>query len=509
MLWWMLWGLIPFSGPADAYARGDFLDKPGLLADYNAEIRSENGRLDVERMIARLTQLRLDTYFYLIWHRKTDWEDLKLFLPAAREAGIDVWAYLVPPSESPPLYGTRYSEPFRLDYVRWAEEIARLGRVHPNLKAFVIDDFMANAGFYTPAYVQAMTDRARLFNAGMRFLPLMYYHEIDHEFVKDYGPLIDGVVAAYPPDAGAVRRAWRFLNDRIDEPERHLISWPWQTRSTAGSTSGIRRRMRVTAGENAVIRFSQRDDYTGPTSGYHFKELLIDGQIAWAEDVGGGNRKWQNERVDVSRYVEGKIQVDVVFRVYDRKAVSNFGVEVEFHGIEFDGLHEDGDWLVEQTGPWWVSTLPAYQGTGRFRIPLVVMIAAHAGQFEKRNGPPATPARIQDKVRMAISQMRNGFAEGVVTYALIKRIEDPIYQYIRQLFLQTRASAGADFDNSGSVDFGDFVKFAEAFGRAVGRLESPDARFDLDMDGVVGFGDFILFARAFGHQESMETAVDW
>ncbi|MDE2998999.1 MAG: hypothetical protein OXU79_07975 [Gemmatimonadota bacterium] len=502
---WMLWVLISVSGLAGAYARGSFLDEPGLLADYDAEIRSEDGRLDVERMIARLTQLRLDTYFYLIWHRETDWEDLKLFLPAAREAGIDVWAYLVPPSESPPLYGTRYSEPFRLDYVRWAEEIAKLGLVHPNLKAFVIDDFLANARFYTPAYVQAMTERARLFNAEMRFLPLMYYHEIDREFVRDYGPLIDGVVAAYPPDAGAVRRAWRFLNDRIDEPERHQISWPWQTRSAAGSTAAIRRQLRVISNERAVIRFYQRDDYTGPTTGYHFKELLVGGQIAWAEDVGGGDREWQNVTVDVSRFVEGKVTVDVVFRVYDRKGVSNFGVEVAFHGIEFEGLYEDGDWSMEQTGPWRVSTLPAYPGTGRFRIPLVVMIAAHAGQFEKRNGPPATPARIQDKVRMAISQMRNGFAEGVVTYSLIKRVEDPIYQYIRQLFLQTRASAGADFDDSGSVDFGDFVKFAEAFGRNSGRFESPFAKYDLDMDGVVAFGDFILFARAFGGQASSQA----
>ena len=509
MKWRFLWGLIVFLATTEALARDSFLENARLLADYNAELRRGDGRLDVERMIARLTQLRLDTYFYLIWHRETDWEDLKLFLPAAREAGIDVWAYLVPPSESPPLYGTRYSEPFRLDYVRWAEEIARLGVIHPNLKAFVIDDFLANAGFYTRAYVQAMTDRARLFNAEMRFLPLMYYHEIDGAFVRDYGPLIDGVVAAYPPDEGAVRRAWRFLNDRINEPERHRISFPWQTRSTAGSTASIRRQMRVSRGERAGIRFSQRDDYTGPTTGYHFKELLIDGLVAWAEDVGGGNRKWQNVTVDVSRYVEGKNQAEVVFRVYDRKAVSNFGVEVEFHGIEFDGLDEDGDWSSEQPGPWRVSTLPAYQGTGQFRIPLVVMIAAHAGQFEKRNGPPATPARIQDKVRMAISQMRNGFAEGVVTYALIKRIEDPIYQYIWQLFLQTRASAGVDFNDSGGVDFGDFVKFAEAFGRAVGRFESPYARFDLDMDGVVGFGDFILFARAFGNQTSSEAAGEW
>ena len=137
------------------------------------------------------------------------------------------------------------------------------------------------------------------------------------------------------------------------------------------------------------------------------------------------------------------------------------------------------------------------------------MVAANRPQFEKRNGPPVTPARIQDKVRMAVSQMRKGFAEWVVTYALIKRIEDPIYQLIWQLFLQTRASASADFDNSESVDFADFVMFAGAFGRTIGRLESPYARYDLDMDGVVGFGDFILFARAFGHQELWESDGVW
>ncbi len=509
MKWWVLSGLIAFCGSAGASARAGFLENPGLLADYNAELRGGDGRLDVESMIARLTQLRVDTYFYLIWHRETDWDDLKLFLPAAREAGIDAWAYLVPPSESPPIYGTRYSEPFRLDYLRWAEEIARLGLMHPNLTAFVIDDFMANAAFYTPAYVKNMVERARTFNPGMRFLPLMYYPEIDIQFVTDYGPLIDGAVAAYPADAVAIQRAWRFFNDRIDEPERHLISYPWQTRSAIGSAASIRRQMRVIPGERCEIRFSQRDDYTGLTTGYHFKELLIDGRIVWDEDVGGGDREWRGATVEVARYVEGKTHVDIMFRVYDRKAVSNFGVDVEFHGIEFEGLTGESGWSVNTREPWRVTTLPAYRGVGRFRLPLVVMIAANRPQFEKRNGPPATPARIQDKVRMAVSQMRKGFAEGVVTYALIKRIEDPIYQLIWQLFLQTRASASADFDNSGSVDFADFVMFAGAFGRTSGRLESPYARYDLDMDGVVGFADFLIFAHALGHQALSKAAGNW
>ena len=43
-----------------------------------------------------------------------------------------------------------YSEPFRLDYGRWAEEIARLSLQHTNLTGWVIDDFYANHAVFTP-----------------------------------------------------------------------------------------------------------------------------------------------------------------------------------------------------------------------------------------------------------------------------------------------------------------------------------------------------------------------
>lgn len=50
-----------------------------------------------------------------------------------------------------------------------------------------------------------------------------------------------------------------------------------------------------------------------------------------------------------------------------------------------------------------------------------------------------------------------------------------------------------DFDGSGGVDFGDFLRFAEAFG-------DPDAdrKFDLDGSGAVDFPDFLIFAENFG-----------
>ncbi len=54
-----------------------------------------------------------------------------------------------------------------------------------------------------------------------------------------------------------------------------------------------------------------------------------------------------------------------------------------------------------------------------------------------------------------------------------------------------------DFDDNGTVDFTDFVRFATEFGFSHGDA-GYDARYDLDGDGTVGFSDFLIFAKAFG-----------
>jgi hypothetical protein len=182
-----------------------------VLGDYDSELRLADGRVDIGTMVARLQELGVTSYYWLLWHASTDWEDLKLFLPKAAEAGIAVTAYLVPPSESPP-HAKWYSEPFRLDYTRWAEEIARLSLEHPNLTSWVIDDFYANRELFTPAYVGEMRARAKKINPRLVFMPLMYYGEITASFAADYRPVIDGVVAAYPKDREEIGRARAVLD---------------------------------------------------------------------------------------------------------------------------------------------------------------------------------------------------------------------------------------------------------------------------------------------------------
>jgi hypothetical protein len=59
------------------------------------------------------------------------------------------------------------------------------------------------------------------------------------------------------------------------------------------------------------------------------------------------------------------------------------------------------------------------------------------------------------------------------------------------------AGQSADFDNSGSVDFADFLAFAANFGKRTTDGDF-DPSFDLDSDGEVGFTDFLAFVNQFG-----------
>lgn len=56
----------------------------------------------------------------------------------------------------------------------------------------------------------------------------------------------------------------------------------------------------------------------------------------------------------------------------------------------------------------------------------------------------------------------------------------------------------ADFNDNGTVDFQDFVAFAQHFGRHSDRDDNFDSRIDLVENGSIDFEDFLLFASEFG-----------
>jgi hypothetical protein len=414
------------------------------FADYDSEPRRSDGHVDGDALLARLKELRVTTYYWLVWHAATDWDDLKTFLPKAAQANLQVWVYLVPPTESAPQYGTTYPEPFRLDYGRWAEEIARLSLQHTNLTGWVIDDFYANHEFFTPAAVRDLQRRAKGINPRLVFLPLMYFGEIRRPFVDAYREVVDGVVVAYPQDRAEVDHAWAVLNDAAVVMPGEL-SFPASTPSQPGDFVQASQPATVLLGRPQRFHFRERDDFTANTSGYHFKQLLVNGTVVWEEDVAGGTNAWRFITVvDAAAAVRGSTNLTIAFRLLDKKGVSNFGVRWQVKGLQADGLaFADLDhpqlWQVSQRGPFEAGFGDRLKPPQRhFHVPFIVMTAGHAGEFQMRHGDPASPERMAEWLRFCLEAWRNGKCDGVVTYCLDKEPRSRTFDLARDLFRQYR-----------------------------------------------------------------------
>jgi uncharacterized protein YfiM (DUF2279 family) len=400
--------------------------------------------VDSDQLLARLKELHVTTYYWLVWHARTDWDDLKLFLPKAAQANIQVWVYLVPPTESAPREGDLYCEPFRLDYGRWAEEIARLSLQHTNLTAWVIDDFYANHEFFTPAAVHDLQKRAKHINPRLVFLPLMYFGEIRRAFVQDYREVIDGVVVAYPQDRDEIDEAWAILNDAALAMPGEL-GYPWSNQSQPGEFVLASQSAIAVPGARQRLRFRERDDFTAATSGYHFKQLLVNDAVVWEADVAGGTNAWTEVMVDVTGAAQGKTNLTVAFRLLDKLGVSNFGVRWRIKDLQAEGMSLAAG--LDQPQKWQVSQRGAFESGFRdrikpparqFHIPFIVMTAGDASEFRMRHGDPASPERIAEWLRFCLQAWREGKCDGVVTYCLDKQPRSRVFDLARDLFGQYR-----------------------------------------------------------------------
>jgi hypothetical protein len=434
------------SAPAETRPSPRAIHPTFHFADYDSEPRRPDGHVDADPLLARLKELQVTTYYWLVWHAATDWDDLKLFLPKAAQANLQVWVYLVPPTESAPQYGTAYPEPFRLDYARWAEEIARLSLQHTNLTGWVIDDFYANHAFFTPDAVRGLQSQAKRLNPRLAFLPLMYFGEIRRAFVQDYHEVIDGVVVAYPQDRDEIDQARAILNDDAVALPGEL-SFPWSTPSQPGDFVQASQSAKVLAGTAQHLCFRERDDFSGPTTGYHFKQFLVNGAVVWEEDVAGGTNAWREIIVDVTPAARGNTNLNIAFGLLDKRGVSNFGFRWRVKDLQADGLalaaglDHPQQWQVSQRGPFEAGFGDRLKPPEhRFHIPFIVMTAGHAGEFRMRHGDPASPERMAEWFRFCLQAWREGKCDGVVTYCLDKQPRSRIFDLARDLFGQYRGA---------------------------------------------------------------------
>lgn len=188
----------PAADTGDGAARRQVISHS--YGTYGANLRTSDGHIDSERLLADLDELHANTYNWLIAGAPADWDDLHNFLPLAQKHGIRVWVTLLPPSESSPK-GRHFSEPFRLDYEKWVSELAALSAREPALVAWSIDDFAYNLKEITSERLHKIIARGREKNPKFAFVPCVYFKQANPAFAKRYGELLDGILFPYRSDS--------------------------------------------------------------------------------------------------------------------------------------------------------------------------------------------------------------------------------------------------------------------------------------------------------------------
>jgi hypothetical protein len=117
--------------------------------------------------------------------------------------------------------------------------------------------------------------------------------------VQDYREVIDGVVVAYPQDRDEIDQAWAILNDAAVVMPGEL-GYPPSTPSQPGDFVQASQSATAVPGVRQRLSFRERDDFTAATSGYHFKQLLVNDTVVWEADVAGGSNAWGVVAVDVT-----------------------------------------------------------------------------------------------------------------------------------------------------------------------------------------------------------------
>ncbi|TMR25634.1 hypothetical protein ETD86_00465 [Nonomuraea turkmeniaca] len=392
-------------------------EAPGVVGTAGNLIREVEPRadgirhMDTKAMITALKALDANTYVYPLAGGYDHWEDLRNeFLPAAADAGIDVWVMVYAPSQS------AVSRPHGHDYVKWSSELATLSKSHPNLIGWTVDDYGFDLRTFTPAYVKQMRDAAKAINSSFKFIPTVYYSQFTAAFIAEQAPLLDGVIFpfrdepvrdtswtwslsyqvkdlakrlpgtdiylmpyAHPLSRTALKPTVSYVEAITKKALEHVRAGeltgvlqyklpymsrdPGWTRPTtdnlartgngrlsfvveadtvtmAGMSCGATQKVQLTPGAtNRTVSFWHRANRgTGSPAGYHMKQLLLNGRVVWERDVAADPYTWQKATIDLTAKLAGATSATLQWRLYERKGVGNYSVDVRVDDIVTTGL---------------------------------------------------------------------------------------------------------------------------------------------------------------------------
>lgn len=413
-----------------------------------------NHHINVDYFVQRLLTLGANTYLYGM-ELPNALEDLKLLLPKAKANGISIWIYLKPPLQQPPL-GPSYSEPYRLDYVKWAEEIAKLSLRYSNLKGYVIDDFFTDTypynsnGIFTESYVNRFVNAGKAINPKIKFYPVMYYHML----VRAYEPhpydmvfrCSDGIVTPYPgflasyesligpmADTTCIRRGIEIAAARCRS--RIVVSLESNVSTTAGDYGRVSQNVSVTNQSKASITVHYIFGGTKQDDEYHRFQVWVDDKVVWSAGMKYGLD--YTTTIDLTPYVSGKSSVKISVGIGENKGVGNLHVTGSLDIVSASGINLNTDignesvWTKEnKNGKFVIDIVKSLNKT----LGTIVMPAADSLQYTMRYTDPATPANIAGRINRYSKFIQKHEIEGIINFGLDMNEGSKYYNEVSNVF---------------------------------------------------------------------------
>ena len=414
-----------------------------VYADYGGVLRRADGHVDTPATLQRLRALHVTSYAFLVWGWRyktparyaTDFDDLANdFLPAAQQAGIDVWAYLPSPEEmsmyAPP--------PCRTDYTCWGDKLGALAARYPALKEIVIDDFFSkpNAAKLTPDVAEAARAAARQHTKAIGLMPIAYFTNALHGLLQDdYSGAIDGVI--FVNVHKTLDDTNRYLPDELGQMDRVLkkpvtavnLHVPASGEANAGESMSISKPIVVGQGVHSVS-FAEGDNLfaKGPgtpavagADGTRVVQMLVNGVKVWEHDLNaaptpGETPGFQRRTVVLDGHVTPGKTALVTFRVVAT------GAPAGMPAIDVNVFDVTGSNVTFQGDPW----KPIKNGNGDWRASADVRDYHHARNVlmvyasTLAGGWTPDASYVVSNVQWAAPHIANGDLDGVITYQLDK-----------------------------------------------------------------------------------------
>ena len=161
------------------------------------------------------------------------------------------------------------------------------------------------------------------------------------------------------PDAVGPEAFGRTAQYTFKEPGRYLVGLTVSNERGIPTTDWLPVTVLPPQG-GYVLSAWVKDSYYGPLKGYYRKQILIDGNVIWEDDVEGDEGGWQHVVLDVGRWVQGKREVDLAFRLQADKDVTDpakqivecylYADDVYLFGgtVKAGDFESDDGWVFEQ-----------------------------------------------------------------------------------------------------------------------------------------------------------------